>query len=104
MHTWGDLLDFHPHVHAPVAWGLFDEHAGIHGAPPIPADAIRDVFMHKVFKLMLQEGVITEDLVADMRSWPHSGFHVWVGTLVSCLDTRGMENMSRYTARDPARR
>ena len=50
---------------------------------------------------MLSEGVITEDLVADMRSWPHSGFHVWVGPLVSCLDARGMENMSQYTARGP---
>lgn len=101
MHTWGDLLDFHPHVHALVAWGLFDERGDFHGAPPIPAEVIRDLFMHKVFKLMLQEGVITEDLVADMRSWPHSGFHAWVGPLVSCLDARGMENMSQYTARGP---
>ena len=101
IHTWGDLLDFHPHIHALVAWGLFDDRGGFHGALPIPAEAIRDIFMHKVFKLMLREGVITEDIVADMRSWPHSGFHVWVGPLVSCLDARSMENMSQYTARGP---
>ena len=29
---------------------------------------------HKVFKLLLDEGLITHETVEQMRSWQHSGF------------------------------
>jgi hypothetical protein len=99
LHTWGDLLDWHPHVHGLFAWGLFE--GGYRGAPHIPDTVIHDLFRLKVFHLLREEGLIEADLVTDMLAWPHSGFHVWVGPLVSCLDSAAIEHMGQYSARGP---
>jgi len=101
IHTWGDLLDFHSHTHGLFAWGLFDEEGNYRGAPPIPEDSIRDLFMHKVFKMLLKEDVISEEVVENILSWRHSGFHIYVGPLVSCLDEKSLENLGQYNARGP---
>ena len=101
LHTWGDLLDWHPHVHGLFAWGLFDADDSYRGAPQIPDTVIHDLFRMKVFRLLREEGLIEADLVADMLAWPHSGFHVWVGPLVSCLDSAAIEHMGQYSARGP---
>lgn len=101
LHTWGDLLDWHPHLHGLFAWGLFDAAGGYRGAPQIPDTVIHDLFRLKVFRLLREAGLIETDLVADMLAWPHSGFHVWVGPLVSCLDSAAIEHMGQYSARGP---
>ncbi len=101
IHTWGDLLDWHPHAHGLFAWGLFDADGSYRGAPQIPDTVIHDLFRMKVFRLLREEGLIEADLVADMLAWPHSGFHVWVGPLVSCLDSAAIEHLGQYSARGP---
>jgi hypothetical protein len=101
VHTWGDLLDWHPHVHGLVAWGLFGTDGAYRGAPPLPAGPVHDIFRLKVFGLLRRAGLVDAGLVEDMLSWPHSGFHVWLGPLVSCLEADALEQMSQYTARGP---
>ncbi len=59
------------------------------------------MFRLKVFRLLREEGLIGEELVRDMLSWPHSGFHLYLGPLVSCLDSAAIEHMSQYSARGP---
>jgi hypothetical protein len=42
----------------------------------IPVDSIREVFEHKVFNMLLKEGAVSDDVVENIRSWHHSGFHL----------------------------
>jgi len=90
------LEQINSHVHQLVAWGLFDDEGNYHGMPKLPGDAIRDVFRDLVFKMMLKEDLISEDIVENMKFWPHSGFDVWVGPLISGLDAKGIENLGQY--------
>jgi hypothetical protein len=101
LHTWGDLLDWHPHVHGLFAWGLFDAAGAWHGAPPVSDTALHDLFRLKAFRLLRQAGLVDEALVRDMLSWPHSGFHAWQGPLVSCLEQPALERVGQYAARGP---
>jgi hypothetical protein len=70
-------------VHLLVAWGVFYPDDSYKGVSNISVDVIREVFEYKVFNMLLKEGAISDDVVENIRSWHHSGFHAWVGPLVS---------------------
>jgi len=99
IHTWGELLDWHPHIHLLMAWGVFYPNNSYKGVSRIPKDSIQKIFIHKVFKLLLKEDAITPDVVENMKSWPHSGFHTWVGPLISCLEKKRLECLGQYQSR-----
>jgi len=64
------------------AWGLFDINGGYHGLPNLPEDVILEVFRKKLFKYLLDEDIVSQDLVDNLLSWEHSGFHVYIGPLI----------------------
>ena len=99
LHTWGSLLDWSPHVHLLAAWGVFYPDDSYKGVSNISVDVIREVFEHKVFHMLLKEGAISDDVVEKIRSWHHSGFHTWVGPLVSCLEKKRLECLGQYQSR-----
>ena len=41
------------------------------------------MFEANVFKLLVSEGLITAELIAKMRTWKHSGFHVYAGPTIT---------------------
>ena len=51
--AFGSLLDFTPHAHALVAWGLFNAEGHYAGVVNIPPDVVEEVFRHKVFRFLL---------------------------------------------------
>ncbi len=68
-----------PHVHALITDTCWDREGN---AQPIPDMDIADkhgiekLFAGLVFKMLLEKGMIVEELVDNMRSWKHSGFSV----------------------------
>jgi hypothetical protein len=46
---------------------------------------IEKLFAALVFKMFLEEGMIAEELVENMRSWKHSGFRDLPGTSSSMV-------------------
>ncbi len=54
---------------------------------------------HRVFKMLLKKGKITEDLVAMVMKWRHSGFNVFCGERIQPGDEEAMENLARYIVR-----
>ncbi len=54
-----------------------------------------------VFDLLLAEGKITEEIVANMRSWRHSGFSVDQSVRVEAEDGEGIERLIEYFLRCP---
>jgi len=59
------------------------------------------VFQHKVFRILLREGLITEERVKMILSWRHTGFHVHNEGRVVANDTEGRDRLARYLIRPP---
>jgi len=55
----------------------------------------------KVFKLLLNEKKITQDVVDQIRSWRHSGFSVDKSVALAAGDTAGIERLVQYMVRCP---
>ncbi len=44
--------------------------------PKVATEPFLKLWEHEVFKLLLAQGKITEEVVQNIRSWKHSGFSV----------------------------
>jgi hypothetical protein len=49
--------------------------------------------------MLLSKGKITEELVAMLISWRHSGFNVFCGPRIYPRDEKAMENLACYIIR-----
>jgi hypothetical protein len=95
----GDLLGYNPHLHVLISDGCFHESGLLTVAPAIDTQALEQLFRHKILKLLLSEGRITEATVALMGRWRHSGFSVHCGPRILPRQTAAMENLGRYIIR-----
>ena len=60
---------------------------------------IEKLFAGLVFKMLLEEGMISEELVENMNSWKHSGFSVHCGKPIKACDDNGRKTLSEYISR-----
>jgi len=80
MQTFGDLLGFNPHCHILLTEGCFYGDKGMFRVlPPLELKKLEAIFRHKVFKMLLKKGKITEEVVKMLSAWKHSGFNVFCG-------------------------
>ena len=102
IQTFGTLIHFHPHLHGLVTDGAFTADGCF---LPVPVNLTHEPFLrlweHKVFRLLLDEGRIQPDLVAQMRSWRHSGFHIDRSIRLPAADRDGINRLAQYMARSP---
>jgi len=63
IQTFGDLVNFHPHLHCLVTDGCFMANGWFHVLPEIDVKKLEDLFRHKVFKMLLREKKISRELV-----------------------------------------
>ena len=99
IQTFGDLLGFNPHCHILCTDGCFYGNGMFRLAPAFRVKALEMIFRHKVFKMMLSKGKITEDTVEMLMSWRHSGFNVFSGPRIYPGQQQAMENLARYIIR-----
>ena len=100
VQTFGDFLGFNPHCHILVTDGCFYGEKGMFRvAPPLELKKLEAIFRHKVFKMLLKKGKITEEMVRMLSAWKHSGFNVFCGNRISPKDDSAMENLARYIIR-----
>jgi hypothetical protein len=75
IQTFGNLGDLTPHLHMIVSWGCFDGNGTFYAVRQAPdEEMVEQVFRHKVFRMLLDEDAVTEELVNDLLAWRHSGF------------------------------
>jgi len=100
IQTFGDYLSFNPHMHILAADGCFGGD-GFFYAPGINIDtaSIEKLFIHKIFKMLLKKGLITERVVDLISSWAHTGFSVYSGKRIYPKDKISTENLARYVIR-----
>lgn len=95
IQTFGQLIHFHPHIHALVTEGVFLP------PPRLATEPFLKLWEQEVFALLLAEGKITEDVAAKMRSWKHSGFSVDQSVRLEAEDTAGIQRLLQYFLRCP---
>ncbi len=80
IQTFGDYLSFNTHMHILAADGCFGND-GFFYAPSISIDtaSLEKLFVHKIFKMLLKKGLISERIIDLILSWHHTGFGVYCG-------------------------
>ncbi|MBI5909506.1 MAG: transposase [Betaproteobacteria bacterium] len=101
VQTFGDLVIFNLHIHVLAADGVFGADDTFTLLPAIPAKLLELGFRSEVFKLLVAEGALSEQLAAAMLAWRHSGFSVHNGVRVRAHDADGRKKLAQYMLRAP---
>jgi hypothetical protein len=99
IHTFGDFLGRHPHLHILCTDGCFYGNGMFRVAPLFELKHLEAIFRHKVFTMLLSKGKITQDMVDMLMNRRHSGFNVFCGSRIQPGDETAMENPARYIIR-----
>lgn len=71
VQTFGDMINWHPHVHAVSPEGVFSECGEFVPLPDAQLRKAEELWRERVFRLLLDSHKIDEAMVASMRTWPH---------------------------------
>jgi len=63
VQSFDDFLEFNPHLHILCSDGCFYGESMFRVAPLFELKHLKEIFRHKVFKMILSKGKITENLV-----------------------------------------
>jgi hypothetical protein len=102
LHTFGDYLVFHPHLHILAADGLFDEEGRFHCMPAEDLAPLTELFRTRFLHGLHSAKLISQTKLADLLSWKHSGFHVHADPApVGPRDLKGRQRLAEYLLRAP---
>jgi len=99
IQSFGDFLGFNPHCHILSTDGCFYGKGMFGVAPSFGTKDLEKIFQHKLLKMLLCKGKITQDLINMLLSWRHSGFSVFCGPRIHPREEDAMENLARYIIR-----
>jgi hypothetical protein len=99
IQTFGDLIHGHPHIHALVTEGVFLPDGTLVPLPNLAAEPFLEGWEQAVLDLLLAAGKITEEIVANIRSWGHSGCSVDPSVRIEAEDTDGVQKLIEYFLR-----
>ena len=68
-------------------------------SPAVDTKALEQIFRHNVLKMLLAKDKITQDMVALLDKWRHTGFNVFAGPRILPRQEESMENLTRYIIR-----
>jgi len=101
IHTFGEYMGYNSHLHALVADGLFMESGMFYVAPRLSTRPLEELFRVRVIKMLVEEGLLAEELARKLLSWTHSGFSVHNGKPIDRNDADGLERVAQYIIRNP---
>ena len=76
IHTFGEYLDFHPHLHALAADGLFTRSGVFHVLPQVSLQPLEELFRARVITFLVEKGLLPPARARMLRGWKHSGFNL----------------------------
>lgn len=103
VHTFGDYLVFHPHLHVLVADGLFAPDGRFHCLPQGAIGPMTELFRHRFLAILREKKLISPSKLSDLLGWKHSGFHVHDGRddLIAADNRDGRKRLAEYLLRHP---
>jgi hypothetical protein len=99
IQTAGELLNFHPHVHLLITDGVFARDGTFERFPFFDTHLIEELFRAELLRVMVDKGLISQDVVDNLLSWRHSGFSVHGEVKVP--DREAAARLGRYMIRCP---
>ena len=101
IHTFGEYLDFHPHLHALVADGLFVDSGLFHVMPDVSLAPLEELFRARVITFLVKKGLLPPERARMLRGWTHSGFNIHRSRRVPPSSREDMERLAQYIIRNP---
>ncbi|MGY8659295.1 MAG: IS91 family transposase, partial [Verrucomicrobiales bacterium] len=103
VHTFGDYLIFHPHLHLLAADGLFTSDGRFHCMPAEDLAPAIELFRHRFLQALRDAKIISPSKLANLLAWKHSGFNIHNGgeQPVPAHDTAGRKRLAEYLLRHP---
>jgi len=103
VQTFGDLVNFNPHIHVLSADGVFDADGGFTVLPPIPRKVLEPWFRAEVLALLRREGLVAESLAQEMLGWQHTGFSAHNAVRVRAGDMAARRRLAQLCRHIPDR-
>ena len=101
VHSFGNLLNFHPHLHVMATDGGFTQDGAFHPLPTMSLAPIEELLRNRVLEMLRRKGLLTPERIKLMESWRHSGFNVNATVRINADDAAGRESLARYLIRAP---
>ena len=102
VQTFGDYLNFHPHLHVLAASGLVDREGRFHVLPVECIEPLAELFRHRFLALLRDEKLISERKLRQLLAWTHSGFSLDAGGKpVAPHDVEVLKRLAEYLLRAP---
>jgi hypothetical protein len=101
IQTYGDLVNFHPHLHALVTDGAFTPSGWFVAFPKLDLSALERLFRHRVLQMLLRERRIDEAVIRTLLGWRHSGFSLHNAVRIASDDPEGRRAVAEYLLRSP---
>jgi len=76
IQTFGDRINFHPHIHVLMTEGGTTPDGAFHHVGRFHDELIQEIFTREVFSLLLRKKLIGLPLVQKILGWRHTGFNV----------------------------
>ncbi len=97
IQTFGDRINFHPHIHVLITEGGTALDGAFHRVCRFHDEVIQKIFTHEVFSLLLRKKLIGLPLVQKILRWRHTGFNVH--SQVRAKTRRETERVGKYMIR-----
>ena len=103
LHTFGDYLIFHPHLHILAADGLFTPGGRFHCMPIEDLAPTIELFSHRFLHALHDAKLISPSKLANLLAWKHSGFNIHHGgeQPIPAHDAPGRKRLAEYLLRHP---
>ena len=102
LHTSGNLLNFHPHLHVLLLNGAVNSEGVVEELDLLSSKELELLFSSKLYSRLEKSGLVDSKVIEEMKSWEHSGFNIWVGEGKTVLSNKeDLLFLSRYLKRCP---
>ena len=103
VHTFGDYLSFHPHIHILGANGLIDAQNRFHPLDENESVAsLKEIFRNLFIKTLVEEKLLSRKKAEQLLSWRTSGFTLDAGDLPTLpFDRNARRQFAEYMLRAP---
>jgi hypothetical protein len=101
VQTFGNAAKFNPHIHALCSRGGWNTSGEWIPLPYIDTQKAEELFRYRVFRLLKDKGLLSEERIQLLRSWRRSGFSVDQSVRIPVGEKKGLEDVARYMLRAP---
>jgi hypothetical protein len=97
IQTFGNRLNFHPHLHMLVTEGGLTGAGSFLSIPVFDDAALTRIFAHEVLSLLVSRELLSPEIREKILSWRHSGFNTHSKVRTTTLEDARM--VARYMAK-----